>query len=254
VRSDRQEASRGRSPRQGERRESRKAERPDSLKPTVVREEERTRIARELHDEIGQVLTGIKFSLERTLLDPASDVKAGIAQALELTTELIGRVRDLALDLRPAMLDDLGLLAAFTWHFQRYTSQVNVDVDFEHHGLERRRFPAEVETAAYRIVQEALTNVARYAGARRVEVSVEANEHTLSIKVRDEGSGFDPQTVEKTITSGLSGMRERAVMLGGIVTIRSARGGGAAVVARLPLRPRRSRSRALRNKARQRAE
>ncbi len=131
-----------------------------------VREEERTRISRELHDEIGQGLTAIKLALQRCTAGQ-SGAAADLEQALDLANELIGRVRDLSLELRPSMLDDLGLLAALRWHFARYTAQCKIDVDFKYTGLDDRRFSPEIETAAYRIVQEALTNVARHAQGRQ---------------------------------------------------------------------------------------
>ncbi len=201
-----------------------------------VREEERTRIARELHDEIGQALTGIKFSLETSTREKADNVNPELAQALGLINELIGRVRDLSLDLRPAMLDDLGLLPALRWHFERYTTQVKVKVDFKHAGLEKRRFAPEIETAAYRIVQEALTNVARHAEIDKVEVDVRADESTLRIGIKDLGRGFDPDSPLASPTVGLSGMRERAMMLGGQLEIESARGMGTVLTAELPLK------------------
>ena len=200
-----------------------------------VREEERSRIARELHDEIGQALTGIKLVLERSIREQSASVQANLTQALVVANELIGRVRDLSLELRPAMLDDLGLLAALRWHFERYTSQVNIKVDFNQAGLERRRFQPEIETAAYRIVQEALTNVARHAKVERAEVNIRADDSMLRIEVRDAGIGFPSGSVITSNTGGLSGMRERATMLGGQVIVDSAPGGGTLLTAELPL-------------------
>jgi PAS domain S-box-containing protein len=200
-----------------------------------VREEERSRIARELHDEIGQALTGIKLVLERSIREQSASVQANLTQALVVANELIGRVRDLSLELRPAMLDDLGLLAALRWHFERYTSQVNIKVDFNQAGLERRRFQPEIETAAYRIVQEALTNVARHAKVERAEVNIRADDSMLRIEVRDAGVGFPSGSVITSNTGGLSGMRERATMLGGQVIVDSAPGGGTLLTAELPL-------------------
>lgn len=201
----------------------------------TVREKERTRIARELHDEIGQALTAIKFSLETSVRETAGRAAPGLVQALGLTHELIGRVRDLSLELRPAMLDDLGLLAALRWHFDPYTTQFKIKVDFKHAGLEGRRFEREIETAAYRIVQEALTNVARHAGVDNVEVKIQADEGALRIRIKDHGNGFDPESVTASITGGLSGMRERAIMLRGQLRIESRPGDGTDLVAELPL-------------------
>ena len=199
-----------------------------------VREEERTRIARELHDEIGQALTGIKLCLERDTRERPGIMNQGVMQAMDLINELVGQVRDLSLELRPAMLDDLGLLAALAWHINRYTSQVKIKVNFRHMGLERRRFEPQIESAVYRIVQEALTNVARHANVDRVKAGIWANEALLCIKVEDLGGGFDPDC-PATPTGGLSGMRERAIMLGGELSIKSARGAGTVLVAKLPL-------------------
>ena len=200
-----------------------------------VREEERSRIARELHDEIGQALTGIKLVLERTIRQQSADVQANLTQALGVANELIGRVRDLSLELRPAMLDDLDLLAALTWHFERYTGQMNIKVDFNHTGVEGRRFMREIETAAYRIVQEALTNVARHAGSDKVEVDVEADANRLRIVITDRGRGFDPGSVSFRTTGGLSGMRERATSLGGHLRLDSSPGNGTLLIAELPV-------------------
>jgi signal transduction histidine kinase len=198
-----------------------------------VREQERTRIARELHDEIGQALTGIKLSLERTLRERSNITS--LEPAVALTNELIGRVRDLSLELRPAMLDDLGLLAALTWHFNRYTTQVNVNVNFQHSGLDGKRFAPEIETAAYRIVQEALTNVARHARVDKVEVDIRADEKMLRIRIRDQGTGFVLDSLSPHSTGGLSGMRERAIMLAGRLEIESTPGVGTLLKAELPL-------------------
>jgi PAS domain S-box-containing protein len=199
----------------------------------IVREEERTRIARELRDEIGQALTAIKLSVETGMIDPT---EAGLAQTLKATNELIERVRDLSLELRPAMLDDLGLLAALRWHLERYMDQVKINVNFQYSGLESRRFGTETETAAYRIVQEALTNAARHARVETVEVGLWADENALCLRIRDRGPGFDLDSVSLTATGGLSGMRERAIMLGGWINIESSPRAGTVLMAKLPLR------------------
>jgi PAS domain S-box-containing protein len=178
----------------------------------AAREEERRRIARELHDEIGQILTGIKIALERSAREPPHLFKGGVDQALGLTDELIERVRDLSLELRPAVLDDLGLLSAR--YFDRYTTQFKIEANFQHSGLKGRRFEPEIETAAYRIVQEALTNVARHARVDHVEVRISADEDTLSIRITDTGVGFDPDSLSVRATGGLSGMRETNRLVG----------------------------------------
>src|SRR5207245_10100950 len=124
----------------------------------------RQHIAREVHDEVGQRLTGLKLSLELSTQLPADKIADRHAEALKLVNELTARVREMSLALRPTMLDDLGLLPALLWHIERYTALTNVRVTFQHTGL-KRRFPPAVETAAYRIVQAALASVARDGGA-----------------------------------------------------------------------------------------
>ena len=201
-----------------------------------VQEAERRYIARELHDEIGQVLTGLKLVLEMSARLPADAVMGRLGEAQALVNELMTKVRDLSLNLRPAVLDDLGLLPALLWHFERYTDQTNVEVTFEHVGLEGR-FAPEVETAAYRIVQEGLTNVARYAQVNEVTVRLWAGQDTLGMKIEDRGIGFDPEEVlDPRVASGLVGIRERASLLGGELAVESAPGSGTRITVELPLR------------------
>lgn len=191
-------------------------------------------IARELHDEIGQVLTGIGMLLSiPEPLPPAT--QARLEEARRAVHELSGRVRALALDLRPAALDDFGLIAALEGLLERYTRQTGVAVEFVHAGAEGERFRPEVEVAGYRIIQEALTNVARHAAVRHAGVTVEASEGTLQVLVEDEGVGFDVSAVRTG--AGLGGMRERVTILGGELEIVSAPGSGTRVSAQLPLRP-----------------
>ena len=201
-----------------------------------VQELERRNIALELHDEIGQVLTGLKLTLEVSTKLPATEVNDTLGKARGLVNELMARVRKLSLDLRPAMLDDLGLLPTLLWHIENYTSQTSVKVNFRHSGLERERFRPEVETAAYRVVQEALTNIARHADVEEATVKVWTHHDTLSIEVADSGQGFDPETaVTRTETSGLAGMRERATLAGGQLKIESRAGAGTRLLAELSI-------------------
>ena len=201
-----------------------------------VQETERRNIARELHDEIGQILTGLKLALEMAALQPPEAMKEKLVQPQALVNELMGRVRDLSLDLRPAMLDDLGLLHALLWHFERYTSQTGIRVVFKHSGIEDGRFGAGIETAAYRIVQEALTNVARYAKVSEVKVGISTDAESLSVLIEDHGGGFVPsEALASPSSSGLAGMRERAQLLSGRLVIESAAGEGTRVSALLPV-------------------
>ncbi len=201
-----------------------------------VQEAERHNIARELHDEIGQILTGLKLALEMAALQPPETINKELIQPQMLVNELMGRVRDLSLDLRPAMLDDLGLLHALLWHFERYTSQTGIGVAFKHAGIEEARFISGIETAAYRIVQEALTNAARYAKVSEVKVSISTDAENLSVLIEDQGAGFAPnEALDSASSSGLAGMRERAQLLGGSLVIESAPNEGTRVSALLPV-------------------
>jgi PAS domain S-box-containing protein len=208
------------------------AERQQTLSRRLleVQEAERRHLARELHDEIGQQLTGLRLQVKQLTAgaDPAA--------ALTLLDGLLARVRDLSSDLRPDLLDQLGLLPALEWLLRRYTGQTGVAVDFKHAGL-GGRFRPEVETAAYRIVQEALTNVARHAGVSTATVRLWAEGDALCIQVEDRGAGFDAASVPGGDAGcGLSGMQERVTLLNGELTVDSTPGAGTHLAARLPLK------------------
>ncbi len=201
-----------------------------------VQEAERTHIARELHDEIGQNLTGLKLTLGAIPRLAEEGKQRNLKLAMELTTELMGQVRAMSLDLRPGMLDDLGLLPALQWHLDRYTTQTGVCVEFEEEGLRDRRFNRASETAAYRIVQEALTNVARYADTKVARVRLRVVRDKLHLSIVDQGKGFEPEEILAAGRSnGLAGMRERALLLGGTFGIQSSPGAGTRLMAELPL-------------------
>ncbi len=201
-----------------------------------AQEVERRNIARELHDEIGQIVTGLKLRLEMSTRLPDIALRDNLREVQGLVQELLERVRELSLDLRPAMLDDLGLLPALLWLFERFTAQTDVPVAFKHAGVEQQRFAPEIETAAYRIVQEALTNVARHASASAVTVRLWATSETLGVQVEDDGVGFDPEVVLASgASTGLSSMRERAALLGSHLGIESSVGAGTCLTAELPL-------------------
>jgi signal transduction histidine kinase len=200
-----------------------------------VQEAERRHIARELHDEIGQHLTGINLLLGGFEHLSVEGAAARLKEVRASVTGLVSRVRDVSLDLRPAMLDDLGVLPALSWLFTRYTAQTGIKVAFKHRALQQR-FTAEQETAVYRIVQEALTNVARYARVSSVSVDAWADGDTLGVSVTDHGVGFDVGAVlANGVSGGLAGMRERAMLLGGRLTVESNPGAGTRLIVELPL-------------------
>jgi signal transduction histidine kinase len=201
----------------------------------AVQEAERAQIARDLHDEIGQTLTGLKLVLAIGTRSTPEFIQARLVEAQALVNDLTTRVRELSLDLRPAMLDDLGLLPTLLWHVKRYTAQTQVQVIMKHSGLEQRVTP-DVEIAVYRIVQEGLTNVARHAVVREVRVWLWRTEDQIGVQIEDQGHGFMPEDVLAAHTSsGLAGMVERVRFLGGLLTIESALGQGTRLAAELPL-------------------
>jgi PAS domain S-box-containing protein len=194
-----------------------------------AQEAERRALARELHDEVGQILAGLKLHLEDGRALPPE-------RAQSLLGELVSRVRNLSMDLRPPMLDELGLLPTLLWHFERYHAQTGVRVEFHRHEPVGR-FAPDVETAAFRIVQEALTNVARHARVQKASVSLAAHADRLELRVEDRGVGFRPEAVGAEASGGLTGMRERARLLGGRLHIQSVPGEGTWLLAELPSAP-----------------
>jgi signal transduction histidine kinase len=197
-----------------------------------AQEEERRRLAVELHDELGQVLTAVKInlgSLERAVdktVPPHQlrDAIASVDQAMQ-------RVRDLALDLRPSVLDDLGLAAALRWYFDRFARGSQVEARAAIDPVPP--LEAELETACFRVAQEAMTNVARHARARHVWLELRALGEGIELGVRDDGIGFDVGAARERAAGGTSmgllGMQERVSLVGGELEIVSAPGRGTAV-------------------------
>ncbi|MEP7199964.1 MAG: GAF domain-containing sensor histidine kinase, partial [Chloroflexota bacterium] len=203
-----------------------------------VREAERTRIARELHDELGQALTALKFDLAwLTNQLVKKDVTLG-QRARDVTAQmdtLIKTVRRIATELRPGMLDDLGLAASIEWQareFQKHTG-IPCEVHVPPHDL---ALAGEQATALFRIFQETLTNVARHAEAQHVVVKLESRDGSLLLQIHDDGRGVRADEIVGTRSLGLLGMRERAELLGGEFNIRGAPGAGTTVTVTLPLK------------------
>jgi signal transduction histidine kinase len=201
----------------------------------AAQEEERRRIARELHDSTSQSLTSLMVGL-RTL-DSACDDPQVHFQTQELRQvagHVLEDVHNLAVQLRPAVLDDLGLSAALERLVHEWQKRHRIQADVVVH-LGSERLPDPIETALYRIVQEALTNVARHARARLISVLVERRQKEIVAVIEDDGQGFDLQRVHRDGHLGLLGIRERAELLGGSLTIESSPGQGASLFIRLPL-------------------
>jgi PAS domain S-box-containing protein len=205
-----------------------------------AREEEQRRIARELHDETGQALTSLLVGL-RTL-EGAPSLAAAQEQVAELrrvTARTLDEVHRLARGLRPAVLDELGLVPAVDQLALDYVQARGVPVDVSAVGFGPERIPPAVETTVYRVVQEALTNTAKHAGARTASVVLQQRRDVVQAIVSDDGCGFDVETALRAPAAwthlGLHGMRERAALLGGTVTIESTPGEGTTIYVRIPV-------------------
>jgi signal transduction histidine kinase len=206
-----------------------------------VQESERRHIARELHDEIGQTLTAIQINIETLQRAPeAAALQPRLEESVDLIEQALQQVRDLSLDLRPSLLDDLGLVSALLWYTERHRERTGTDVQVVMDPLPYR-LAAEIETTCFRIVQEALTNVARHSHARRVRVELCRRGEDLEVVVQDSGAGFDVAAAQARASQGhsigLLGMRERVDLAGGRLEISSQPGKGTTVRALLPFKP-----------------
>jgi PAS domain S-box-containing protein len=205
-----------------------------------AQEAERRHIARELHDEIGQALVLMQFNLQAMAQLPGGDaLKPRLDQTLAVIDQLMEQVQDISLNLRPSMLDDLGLEPALRWYTDRQAASAGLKMTFDVEPFERRLEPM-IETSCFRIAQEALTNVVRHAQAKAVTVKLEIRGSELHLRVRDNGTGFDvPRLREKALRGqslGLLSMEERAVLAGGQLQIKSTPGKGTEVHASFPLK------------------
>ncbi|HXG59503.1 MAG TPA: GAF domain-containing sensor histidine kinase [Thermoanaerobaculia bacterium] len=194
-----------------------------------VQERERRYLGLELHDQIGQMLTGLKLIIESAR--NGGDVRTRLEDAERIVADLMQRIRALAVELRPPMLDDAGLVAALACHVQTLSAQSGLAIDFRH-AVDRPARP-EIQIAAFRIAQEALTNAARHARAANISLRVWTTAGTLLLQIADDGAGFDP--AEPTAGAGLRGIRERAALIGGTVSIESSRGSGTRIIVEIPL-------------------
>jgi signal transduction histidine kinase len=206
-----------------------------------AQEDERRRIARELHDQVGQILTAVKMNLHAVQqVSQASEVCCHIKDNIEAVDEALRLVRDLSVELRPPVLDDFGLVTALHWYIDRYTKRTGLAVDVViNMPDENERFSRELETACFRIAQEALTNIVRHAQANQALLRLEKDGNVLLLSVQDNGVGFDPKSLRKraprAATLGLIGMQERAHAAGGSIEIDSAISHGTEVRLMLPL-------------------
>jgi len=205
-------------------------ERRDSARRALaVQESERRRVARELHDEVGQVFTAIMLQIEHLAAEVPPAQRAELDELRETARAGAYDVRRIAARLRPQVLDDLGLHSALTALASAHAEQTGVLVD---RALEPVALDEEQELVVFRVAQEALTNVARHAGAARVALSLRREGATVVLRVADDGRGLPPAAASSS--SGIRGMRERALLVGATLTLRQPAGGGTEVVLRLP--------------------
>ncbi|TCP58043.1 two-component system sensor histidine kinase NreB [Tumebacillus sp. BK434] len=201
-----------------------------------AQEEERKRISRDLHDGIGQALYSIMVGLRVVnQLQLDEPVKAHLDEVQQLTSRTLEEVKSLSVELRPSALDDLGLVPAIRSYIKRFDETFGIESELTIAG-QRRRYSSAVETALYRILQEAMTNAAKYADTDQLFVTLTDRENALELRIVDKGVGFDPEHLRVKGTGlGLFGMRERASLLGGTVRIDSVEGVGTRIEVSIPL-------------------
>jgi len=197
-----------------------------------AQENERRNVAVELHNEIGQLITGLKFILERN----EDEKRAQLVEARDVTNELMQRVRAMSLDLRPAVLDDFGLPAALDDLFKRFSRQTKIAIHHNIDPLDERRFDKTIEITVFRLAQEAITNIARHAGVNEANVTLIIEPDHMQISIVDSGKGFDVDSKDAGASTGLSGMAERTHMAGGHFVLQSAPGNGTLVLAKFDLK------------------
>jgi len=206
-----------------------------------TQEEERKRIARGLHDETSQALTSLAVNLEAIIAilpSDADEAKAKLRGIQSLAAKTLDEIHKVIYELRPTLLDDLGLVAAVKWHAENYLEAAGIKVHLETAGPERR-LPAQIETALFRIIQEATTNIARHADAESTSISLEFNETCIAVHIEDDGKGFDLNEVMRSRDGerglGLLSMEERAELLGGHLSIKSRPGLGTQITVKIPI-------------------
>lgn len=206
-----------------------------------VQEAEKHKLARELHDEMGQALTALRIHLEELEgSDEACQTSLHWQESISIVEKLLNQVRNLSLDLRPLILDDLGLVAALRWHVSRTSNLAGFGVHFEA-TLDPDALSSDLETVCFRVAQEAITNIVRHASATHVNVELTSKNDEVCLLIKDDGKGFDVEHAQscalKGESLGLLGMKERVMLAGGCVEIESVPSFGTEVRVRLPLKP-----------------
>jgi PAS domain S-box-containing protein len=209
----------------------------------TVQEAERLRISQELHDEMGQALTMLRINIAsiKESLPPActKGITDRLADADAMTKKLLAQIHELTLELRPHMLDDLGLVSTVRWYTERLSRRLNIQILFTQKNWKRRLAP-EIRTTLFRIIQEALTNAAKHARAKKVRILLAQKQKFIELIIQDDGCGFDQRKIEKRPSQargiGLFSMKERAALLNGECAIESCPGAGTKVRIRIPWR------------------
>ncbi|MDO8716461.1 MAG: histidine kinase [Dehalococcoidales bacterium] len=205
-----------------------------------AQEEERKRIARELHDQTAQSLTSLMVGLKVLQTHSSPEIQKSIADLNQITNKTLADIHNLAIELRPSSLDDLGLIAALRQYTKEYAGKFGVEVGFQSNGLEEKRLSPIIEITLYRIVQEALTNVVKHGMAKNVSVLIATRGSSIIAIVEDDGKGFDVDAVFSSRKTeqrlGLYGMQERASVIGGVLTIESTPGVGTTIFIEVPLK------------------
>lgn len=207
-------------------------------KVIAAQEEERKRIARELHDETSQAVTALLLAIESSLSTALEGSKERLSRMKAMADRTLDGIHRLIFDLRPSVLDDLGLTAALRWSAETHLEPLGIDLTFDIVGTERRLAP-EIETTLFRIGQEAISNVARHAEAQSARIVVEFGEKVVCLHIVDDGNGFDPEALARSVEGprglGLMGMKERVALVDGTLTVHSEPGKGTRISVEVPL-------------------
>lgn len=204
----------------------------------TAQEQERRKLAIELHDEIGQVLTAVTLNLQSLHKDATPNGREQIEECVQVVQHAIQQVREMSINLRPSLLDDLGLRSALRWYLDQQMQRVPFEIELKCE-VTKGQVPSDIEIACFRIVQESITNILRHANAKKVSVKMDLEPHALNLEIRDDGIGFDVAASRERAIQGLScgilGMQERAELLRGSLSIESTPGGGTCLKATFPM-------------------
>lgn len=204
-----------------------------------VQEDERRRLALELHDGIGQTLTALKHQLQRLEERVDTALRPALAELVETAAGALNDTRELSRLLRPPVLDDLGLLAALSWLQRTLKQRVNLEVNISESGIDDQRLDADIETLVFRVVQESLTNIVKHAGVSEASVTLRREGDFLFVTIEDEGKGFDTEARMalggSNDSSGLRGMRDRVALFGGTLSVKSGENTGTKLAMQVPL-------------------